>query len=665
MNAVLFETPSQSISTTSLIAVTKHYRATARLVAAPRKTTPDEWADDNRILPPGTAEPGKWRSSRTPWTVAICRAAVNPRVRRVINVTGSQTSKTETVLNIAGHKLDTDAAPMLFVGPTKSNVDTVIEPRVADMLKQCPSLASKTVTGRKAKKLAKSIAGVLFRLAWAGSPTELASQPAHTVILVEIDRMKPIPGEGDPVSLAEARTATYPDGRLIICSSPTEGTVDVEKHAETGIEHWRLAAADAVGSPIWRLYQEGTRYEWAFACMACGHHFVPRFHLLTWPEKCTPKRAISDARLTCQRCGESLDDSAKFAMNAGATFLAPGQDVVGYDPTKPGRPWHPQLGFGDHNGEVVGLAEETDTWSFWTSGLCSPWVTFGQRAAAWLRAARSGDQERVRVVLNTAFGELYAVRGEAPQWEDVRATCAADYQHGTVPAEAAWLFCTVDVQKDRLVYVVRGWGPAFESWLVERGEIWADTETDKPDVWSKLDALVARQWDGMALRACAVDSGYRTDQVYEWCLKYGAAAYAIKGRDSPRKIFASTDVPVGARTLKLWTLDDKHFKAWVHARLGWPKDRPGAWHLPTGEWTGVEDYCKQLVAEQQLRMPSGRVTWIGGHKAHDFLDCEAMQAFLAHAQGVRDLRQKGEQQVPVPAPQPRRPVVRSAGVSVY
>jgi phage terminase large subunit GpA-like protein len=597
---------------------------------------------------------------------------VNPRARRVIYAMGSQVSKTETGLNIAGHKLDTDPAPMLFVGPTKSNVEKVIEPRAAQMIRQCASLARKTVTGRRARTLAKEIAGVLFRFAWAGSATELASQPAHTVILDEVDRMKPIPGEGDPVSLSEARIATYPDGRMIIGSSPTEGTVDVEKHPVTGIEHWKIAPGDAIGSPIWKLWQEGTRYEWAFACPHCAEYFVPRFHLLWWPEKCTPKRALTDARLTCQRCGQQIEETAKHGMNAAATFLAPGQTVVGYDPAKPGRPTHPQLGFGDGNGEVVGEVEDSDTFSFWVSGLCSPWVTFGQRAAKWLRAARSGDQERVRVVLNTDFGELYALRGDAPAWEDVREGCSSDYQIGTVHADAQIVFVTVDVQKNRLVYVVRGWGPAFESWLVERGELYGDdgAETDQPDVWLKLDKVVMRQYGGVPIRAAAVDSGYRTDQVYEWCLKHGLNAYAIKGRDAPRKIFSSTDIEVAlkgktTRTLKLWTIDDKHFKAWVHARLVWDQKQPGAWHVPAGEWEGVEDYYRQLVAEQQLRLPSGRVTWIGGHKAHDYLDCEAMQVFLAHVQGVRDLRPRSEKPIPVRAPAPRRPVVRSTGVSVY
>lgn len=644
----------------SFMALEREYLSGIAIAKAPPKTTPDAWANLNRWLPKGSAEPGQWDSSKTPWTIAICRAAVNPLARRVVFAMGSQVSKTETMFNIAGHKLDTDPAPMLFVGPTKSNVSTVIEPRFADMLRQSPSLDSKTLKGRRAKTLAKQIAGVTFRFAWAGSPTELASQPAHTVLLDEIDRMKPIPGEGDVVSISEARIATYIDGRLVVGSSPTEGTIDIERHAVTGIDHFKQAPGDAIGSPIWSLWQEGTRYEWAVPCPHCHRFFMPRFALLHWPQGCAAKRALSDARLTCQRCGAEIEESDKFAMNAGGTFLAYGQDVEGYDPIAGGRPKHTQLGFGDGNGAVTGEVEESDIISFWVSGLCSPWVTFGQRAAAWIRAVRSGDQERVRAVINTGFGELYALRGDAPAWEAVRDGCAVEYAYRRVPESALMLFLTVDVQKNRLVYVVRAWGLSFESWLIEKGEIHGDT--DKPEVWARLDEFVQQRWDDMPLRACAVDSGYRTDRVYEWCMKYPAVAYAIKGKDGPSKMFSSSEIKVDdRRSIQLWTLDDKHFKGWVQARFGWKSDQPGAWHVPQGEWPDQEDYFKQLVAEQPLRLPSGRVTWVGGHKTHDYLDCEAYQAFLAHVLGVANWRPAQ----PASAQAPRGHIVRSAGVSVY
>ena len=278
----------------------------------------------------------------------------------------------------------------------------------------------------------------------------------------------------------------------------------------------------------------------------------------------------------------------------------------------------------------------------------------------------------MRAILNTAFGELYALTGDAPKSEDLRLSIGAPYAYGSPPPEAQLMFATVDVQKDRLPYVVRAWGPSFESWLVECGELYGAGDTDQPDVWDKLSGLCDRVYDGMPITGVCVDSGYRTLTVYDWCYRRGASALAVKGVDAPRKIFSSNEIEFELANsvrrnakIKLWTMADKHFKGWVHGRLARPQDAPGAFHIPSGEWAMADEYCRQLVAEQQLRLPSGRTTWIGGNKAHDFLDCEAMQAFLAHVGGVADLRPRtGRAPVQQQRARPQR-VVRSPGVNVY
>lgn len=541
---------------------------------------------------------------------------------------GSQMGKTAGLLNVIGQKLDDDPAPILYIGPTKSNVDGVIEPQIGQMLRSVPSLWQKTVQGRRAQKLVKRVAGVTLRLAWAGSPTELASQPAHTVLADEVDRMEPIPGEGDPVSLAEARIATYPDGRLIITSTPTEGNVTSSKHPVTGLEHWDTAMPEDVASPVWRLLQEGTRYEWAVPCPDCGAYFVPRFKLLTWPEGCSAKKALKEARLACGACGVLIADEHRNSMNAKGVYLAPGQWV--------------------EDGEVKGDPPESETASFWASGLMSPWMTWGQRAAAWIRASKSGDPDRQRTTLNTAFGELFKIGADAPAWESVRALCAP-YSAGDVADGVKSLTCGVDVQKNRLVYAVRGWGYRSESWLVESGELWGETERE--EVWADLANLLERKFDGKQIRRMGIDSGYRPgdkwkrpdNMVYAFCRQYAGRAIATKGHDSLSKPLAPSfiDVTFRGKTIKkglqLWHIDTDYFKSWVHARLQWPVDQPGAWHLPQDI---TDDYCQQVTAEARMVKPSGRVAWVRVRKDNHFLDCEAINVAVAHSLGIHRVKPK-------------------------
>ena len=46
------------------------------IASPPRRRTPDEWADAERVLPKGSAEPGPFRSKRTPYMIPLQRAAL-------------------------------------------------------------------------------------------------------------------------------------------------------------------------------------------------------------------------------------------------------------------------------------------------------------------------------------------------------------------------------------------------------------------------------------------------------------------------------------------------------------------------------------------------------------------------------------------------------------
>jgi len=560
----------------------------------------------------------------------------------VVGVCGSQTSKTETLLNYIGKRLDDDPVPMLYVGPTKSNVDGVIEPRITKMLRSAPTLWRKTAKGKQAQKLIKRVNGVECRLGWAGSATELASQPAGVGMVDEYDRMDDIKGEGSVLELVEARLATYPDSKLIVDSTPTIGKVETYIHPETGLEHWKPGESADVASPIWRLWQEGTRHEWAVPCQHCAEYFVPRFKLLVWPEKATPDQAYRDAGLACPHCGGIHEEKHKPALNEGGRLLAPGQKVV--------------------EAEVVGDPPETDTFSFWVSGLMSPWVTFGQRARNWLRAVESKDQGRIQAQLNTSFGELYMQSGDAPSWEVVK-ECAGGYQSGDVPGFVEWLFLTVDVQKDRLEYVVRGWGaPEMQSALIEEGLLMG--ETDKPDVWQALDGLMAREWGAHHVKAVAVDSGYRTDQVYDWCSRHPGVAYATKGQETASKLFSASPVQVnrGGKVIrsgvKVWSFDTGFFKSWVHGRIVWPVDQDGAWMVPDDV---SDDYCRQVTAEALMTLPSGRQRWTRTRPDNHKFDCEVLQALLAQILNVRQLKRRAPEKERKPSPRQSGWIQRNQG----
>lgn len=559
------------------------------------------------------------------------------------------THNTEGLLNIAGHRLDDDPAPGIYVGPTKSFVESQIEPRLMAMIMSSPSLAAKRAPGKSANlKTKKRVAGVDVRLAWAGSAAELASMSAAWAQIDELDRMDhDVGGEGDPVVLVTARGSNWPDFTLIVTSTPLLGRVDTFVHPETGIEHWAVADPEDLESPTWQMWQEGTRHEWAWPCPDCGEYFVPRLRHLKWPADVPVAAAARQARLCCPRCGSLIDGNEKAAMNAAGLYLAPGQWVEG--------------------GEIHGDPPDTDVASFWVSGLCSPWKTWQDRAKDFIAAVNSCNPERIQGVINTRFGELFSpITGEERPWESV-AALREGYRFDEVPAGVRLITAGVDVQGQALYFVVRGWGARHESWLLRHGVLHGDTANPDGDVWVELEGLLGRDFGGRSIEMMAVDSGYspgsskygerRDHAVYIFARRHPMAVMATRGQQTMDKPIRSSyiDITLRGKTvqkgLQLWNVDTDHVKSWVVQRLSWPKGEAGSFHLPVD---ASNDYCKQLTAERRIVKPSGRPVWVRVRRQNHYLDCEA----LAYAAALRrkvhlipDLQPTGN----VSPPQPTHP----------
>lgn len=575
------------------------------------------WATEHRIMPPGSPVPGPFDSTRTPYMIPVAEAFADPRYRRITFVMGTQMGKSATMQNVIGWRLDDEPAPIIYVGPTESNINNVVEPKIVEMFQQCESLWAKY--DKKSPKHKKRVAGVSLRFAWAGSATELASDSAIITLVDELDRPpENATGEGDLVEIAEARGDAYVDSKLGLTSTPTNGTVNTTVHPVTGLTHWAVSPKGKVSSPIWLQWEKGTRHEWAVPHLDpdCGEYFVPRSELLWWPgkgtaEQCSPMDAVKHARLICPHCGGQIHDSERRQMNAQARAIAPGQTVT-------------------RDGVVIGDAdtEGNDHYSIWVSGLCSfsAKKSYGYLARKLIEALASGNPASLLSVYNTGFGELFAIAGDAPEWEEVFALRDA-YQSGTVPDGVNTLLCTVDVQKNRLVYVVRGWMPGMSSRLIEHGELWGDT--DKPEVWSALTELKERDFDGHRIRLVGVDCGYRTDEVLTWVRANKNSARALMGFERLTKPFKMTRLEVSQqgkvrkRGDKRWDFDTTLAKAWVHNRVGWKRGQTGDWLLPSDV---AEDYCRQIVAEE-YSTETGK--WIRVHKDNHYLDCEGMQYMLA------------------------------------
>lgn len=535
------------------------------------------------------------------------RAVVASQYKLVVVVCGSQMGKTDTILSIIGQRVDEDPTPTLLVFPTRESAETELEPRLTAMLQGTPRLWERTRQGKKNRKTLKVVNGVRLRFAWAGSATQLAAMSAGLAILDERDRMPVVVGEGDPVGLVRARGSNYPQFTMVVTSTPLLGTVSASRHEQTGLEHWDVADPEDVQSPTWKLWQGGTRCEWAWPCPECGLYFIPRFKHLVWPKGSTPAQAERAARLKCINCAAEIDDSCKSDLNAAGRHVSPGQSI------------HP-------DGTVEGAPVESTTASFWVSGLCSPWVPFGVRAAAFLDAHRSGEPGAVQVEINTGFGELYSIRGEAPTSEAVAAR-RLPYRFGEIPEGVLGITAGGDVQGDRFYWTVRGWGAGLESWQLDHGVHYGDMQV--PGVLRGIvTSIVTQRFGDLGITLFAIDSGFAPAVVYDLARDPALSrqVYATKGRQELNKPFyaSKVDVSLGGRTYKqgvsLWHLDTSRFKTFIHERIAWKVDQPGGWHLSADT---SDEFCEHIVAEAKVKNRRGGYFWVQlGKKANHWLDCE-------------------------------------------
>lgn len=538
-------------------------------------------------------------------------------------------SKTEGIFNAMGHKLDEGPyAPVMYIGPTEKLVKSIASDRWRKMLQSTPALWERTAKGQMYKTTEQFVGGIRVHWAWAGSPSELAAHPAGMVVVDERSRMKDDVGdEGDPVSLARARTKNYVHRKICVTSTPT------------------LEGADAT----WALLDESQINLWAWYCLHCGEAFVPRLALLHWPRGVSAAEARQAARVVCPICGAEHTSADQPRLNANGFYWP--HRRKNEDESQEGAVLNQYL-------PIVGDPAPNSSIGFWISGLCSPWVQFGEVAEVLVQAYKTGNDSKIQAEVNTWGGECYRIKGEAPDWSEVEAL-RRFYRRGEIPRDVQFLTLGADVQKNGIYYVIRGWGWAVESWLINQEFMPGETESD--EIWIKFGDVLQANYGGKRIRRANIDSGYRPGDeavrpdhaVYTFCRRFPGLAFPTKGHDTQEipVRFKAIDYTAGGVVIKngvkLYHLDTDHFKRWIHARIRRDPDQPGGWHLYE-EIT--EDYCKQIVAEEMVIKASGRVTWVKRSRHNHYLDCEVGAVAAAMVERVESLPKRSDDTVQTDSP---------------
>ena len=107
----------------------------------PREIEVSQWADDFRVLHPmSSAEPGRWRTVRTPYLKGIMDAFNDSLVEEITVMASTQIGKTEGMYNMLGYAIDQDPGPALLVMPREADARSVSYNRIKPMLEASEAL---------------------------------------------------------------------------------------------------------------------------------------------------------------------------------------------------------------------------------------------------------------------------------------------------------------------------------------------------------------------------------------------------------------------------------------------------------------------------------------------------------------------------------------------
>jgi phage terminase large subunit GpA-like protein len=509
----------------------------------------------------------------------------DPLVERVVVMASAQLGKTEFLLNAIGFHIHIDPCGILFVLPTKQAAKNYSKERVDEMFNCTPVLRALVKSGKKNEENTienKSFPGGILAMVGANVAQDLAGRPIRLLVMDEIDRMDgSANGEGDVYTLAEARTLTFWNRKILVTSTPT----------------------DEENSKINQLYLQGDQRKFFIPCPKCN-----KFQDLTFQDVRFEDRDPASARIECRSCGHLMTTNERNKAVRNGHFRPTAAPI------------------------------DKKTRSFHLSALYSPFVPLNDLVAKFLKS--KDDPSLFQPFVNTMLGEPFTGTQEISE-EELMQNC--EKYAAEVPRRALYLTIGADTQPDRLEYEVVAWGAGEESWSIDYGVIHGDPdipEGQNGSPWHGFtDAVrkIYRHESGAPIYAqyTFIDSGgHNTQAVYDYVKRHkGDRIFAVKGQGGDDKPIVGAPNRKQSGRLKrkvdLYIVGVNNAKSVVTKRLGIKTAGPGYCHFPEGRDV---DYFRQLTAERrEITYYKGKkkIEWVKPKaRRNEALDCR-VYAFAA------------------------------------
>lgn len=435
-----------------------------------------DWMQESIYLAPKvSSNPGFFDISLTPYLKEIFDAFANDDVRIITIKKPTQTGLTLSILMLMGYILDQRPANSLVVSPTRKMAEELSTERFLQILKDSPVLAKYiTKNAKDITKLTYKFKSCNFHFTWASSATELASKAKKYLFMDEIDKYaEEIKNEADPISLAMERLKTYPDSKVVFASTPTTSFNNISK----------------------KFYESNQMY-YHCMCPKCEQYQELDFYQIKKPKEEMLDIDIKNNQpcwYECIYCQHHIVESEKF------NFINTGK-------------W------------VAKQPEITHHKGFHITGIMSPFMSFSDILFEFLDAKHSGDMSKMKNFTNSIIGEYFE---EGIEKVEVGEDCIDfDLKRNYVNDDCAFLLAGIDVQENRFYYTIYSFNFNNRINLIDYG-VAQSTEEVEDRVLNRVFITPTNR--AKKLNKAAIDSRYKTQEIYKLCEKYKNLLIPIKG----------------------------------------------------------------------------------------------------------------------------------------
>lgn len=478
------------------------------------------WLETFVQLPVGlSAESGPLRL--WPFQRDMADAMTDPAIERVTLLKPTRVGFTSLLTGVLAYYIDNEPCPILVIQPTDSDARDYMVSDVEPVFDASPKLKGVLPLPNRApgdrSRLTHRIMknGASLKIVSAKAPRNFRRHTARVLLCDEIDAYF-TSAEGSPLLLAERRTLSFANRKIICGSTPL---FEETSHAT-------------------RLYAQSDQRVYECPCPKCGAFTEILWSHIEWPDN-EPERAA----FRCPHCRSLIDEQHKPAMVNRGHWRITAPKVRGH------------AGF--RLNALVSLL---------------PNASWAKLASEFILAKSNPDS--LRVFVNTTLAQAWKSDTGSDIDELALMKRAERFDLSSVPTEVVAVTAGVDVQDDRFECCVVGWTGTNDALVLGHEVIHGPVVSES--TWLELDEFLKSRFphpSGGALKieATVIDAadGGHMDKALQFCtVRTSRKILAGKGQAGLHRpsIVRSTSRYVKNKR-SLWLVGVDTIKSQIYAKL--------------------------------------------------------------------------------------------------